>query len=945
MSTELQTGRGPPATESLLERDAQLAVLRDLLEDAGQGRGGFALVEGPPGVGKSALLERAARMARDQAIVVLSARGHELERAFGWGVARSLLDGALGAGRDDLLAGPAAPARVLFDAGEHGTGDQLSEAGFAILHALYWLVVRLAETGPLLLVVDDAHWADEPSLRFLVYLAGRLSDQPIAVIVGARDGELGEGEILRQLAGEPSARICALPSLGAATVAELVRRRLPGADDELCRRCFELTAGNPLGLRELLAAIAQQEQPADAAALAAAAEVAARSLARSVLRRLAALSADAQALARGVAIFEDDAPVHLAAELMGLDFATALAAADELARADVLRAGDPLGFTHPLVRAAVYGELPFGERARTHSRAARLLAESGASSERVSAHLLESSPDGAPAVVALLRATAQRAMTRGAPASAVRYLERALREPPPEAERPAVLAELGRAEAAAGLPDAIAHLEAAIALADEPRQRAALLLAFGRVLQRGGRVSQACAAYQRGRDQLGEQRSELAVDLEAGYLAAAMQTPDRAAAAHEHADAILAAERPTSRAERELASKAMIMRVWGGAPREEIRSIARRLVRDAELAHDDGADSRAIVHVAGSLSACDDYQAAELAFGSMFADARRRGSPSMFAVASQLRARQRLWTGPLDDAVLDARAAVDVWRGARHMQLHPATYCLVTALLLQDEPGEAEDALVLGEREPAAIGFFAAWRNTAIGRLAVQHGEDAKALEAFLETGRCLVELRAVNPSVLPWRSEAGLAARRLGRHEQARALIAEELALAERWGAPRAIGVARRAAGLLERGDVAVERLRSAVGPLAACGARVAQARTLVELGAAIRRAGRATEARGTLREALVLAEATGAAALARRSREELRLAGGRAPARVDASGNGLTPSERRVAELAGAGQSNRQIADALFVTAKSVEWHLSNVYRKLDIRGRSQLRAALAA
>ena len=653
-------------TESLLERDAQLAVLRELLEDAASGHGALALIEGPPGVGKSALLERAAGMAREQGVPVLHARGHELERAFGWGVARSLFEASLGTDREELLAGPAGQARVLFDEREDGAGGGDSEAGFSILHALYWLVLRLAEREPLLLVVDDAHWADEPSLRFLVYLAGRLADQPIGVVVGTRAGELGEGGLLRQLAGEPAARVRALPSLGPAAVAELVRRRLPGADDELCGRCFELTAGNPLQLRELLAAI--EQQPADAAALAAAAEVAARSLARSVLRRLAALSPDARALARGVAVFEDDAPLHLAAELTGLAAGAALAAADELARADVLRPGDPLCFTHPLVRAAVYGDLPFGERARTHRRAARLMVESGFSHECVSSHLLEAAPDGDAVVLEHLRATAQRAMERGAPASAVRYLERALREPPAEAERPAVLAELGRAEAAAGLPDAVGHLEAAIGLADEPRQRAALLHAYGRVLQHGGRLSDACEAFQRGRDELGEQLSELAVDLEAGYLAAAMQAPDRAAEAHARADAILAADRPTSRAERELASKAMIMRLWGGAPREEIRSIARRLVRDAELAHDDGADSRAIVHVAGCLSVCDDYQAANLALDSMFADARRRGSPSMFAAASQLRSRQRLWTGPVEDAVLDARTAVDVWRGALHMQ-------------------------------------------------------------------------------------------------------------------------------------------------------------------------------------------------------------------------------------------------------------------------------------
>lgn len=804
MSAELHPGRRFRATAALLEREDELAVLEDVVDGAARGQGGLALVAGPAGVGKSALLSCAARAAQERGVVVLWARGHELERAFGWGVARSLLEqsltGRTDADLDELLAGPAAGARQLFDAADDATSARRSEVGFAILHSLYWLVVRLAEREPLLFVIDDAHWADEPSLRFVVYLAGRLSEHPIAVLVGARAGELGEGELLRQLSGEPSARIRAVPSLGAAAVAELVRRRLPEADDELCRRCLELTSGNPLQLRELLAAIEQRAQPADASTLPMAAEVAARSLARSVLRRLAALSLDAQVLARGVAVFEDDAPLHLAAELTGLSRAAALAAADELAAADVLRAGDPLGFTHPLVRSAVYGELPYGERARTHRRAAQLLVASGASSERVSAHLLESSPDGDAVVVEQLRATAERAMARGVPASAVRYLERALREPPLEAVRPAALAELGRAEAAAGLPDALAHLEAAIGLAEDPRQRAALLLTFGRVLQHSGRLDEACASFQRGRDVLGEAHTELAVDLEAGYLAAAMQAPERAADAHRQADAIFAAKRPNTRAERELASKAMITCLWAGAPRDELLAIARRLLQDSELAQE-GRDSRAIVHVTGCLSLCDDYAAAETALGRMFAEARRRGSASMFAAASQLRSRQRLWTGAVADSVLDARAAFDVWRGALHMYLHPAAYCLVSALLEQDEPDEAEEALALGDREPAAVGFFAAWRQTAIGRLASCRGEDADALEAYLKAGRHLSDLLATNPTVVPWRSEGGLAAQRLGRHDLARTLVTEELALAERFGAPRAIGVARRAAGLLERG------------------------------------------------------------------------------------------------------------------------------------------------
>src|SRR5215208_4160920 len=954
----------------LLEREVELGVLADLFERAAAGRGGLVLLEAPAGVGKSALLERAAGLARERGLGVLRARGHELERAFGWGVARSLFETSLAARseaeRDELLGGPATAARGLVGRGEQAAGAPSSDAAFAILHALYWLAARLAEREPLLLAVDDAQWADEPSLRFLVYLLGRLGDQPIAVLVAARAGERDVG-LLEQLASDP-ARVQVLRPLGAAAVARLVRGRLAEADEGFCRRCFELTAGNPLQVRELLAAIEQQQRPADAVALVAAAELAARSLGRSVLRRLGMLSPDARALARAVAVLEDDAPVQLAGALAGLAPTGALAAADELARAEVLRAGDPLGFTHPLVRAAVYGELAFGERAQAHRRAARLLGEVGAPEGQVSEHLLESPAAGDDVVVSLLRATAERALPQGVPGSAVRYLERALREPPAAHVRAEVLADLGRAEAAAGRPAAVSHLEAATALVPAPRERAALLLEFGRVLHDAGRLADASASFRRGLRELGaneaspdERRSgdgdasrasvprdgsELAIDLEAGYLTSAMLDPGLAADAHRHVDAILASEELLNiRAGRALASKAMIMRLFAGGSRDEVLAVARRLLGDGRLIEEDGADAQARTHVIGCLSWCDDYEVAEGALGLSFVDAQRRGSVLAFAMASQLRARQRLWTGAIADAVADARAANEIWRQGLHMYLHASSYCLVSALLERGDRDEAEAVLALGDQQPAASGFFAAWRHAAVGRLAGDRGDHAAALEAFLATGRRLGELLAVNPTVLPWRSEAALAARRLGREELARELSAGELALAERFGAPRALGVARRAAGLLERGDVAVERLRSAVESLAACGARVEQTRALIDLGAAIRRAGRPIEARGTLREALALADAIGALTLAQRAREELRLAGARPAQPGTTRSDGLTPSELRVAQLAATGQSNRQIADALFVTVKSVEWHLGNVYRKLDIRGRAQLAAVLDA
>ena len=238
------------------------------------------------------------------------------------------------------------------------------------MHGLYWLALRLAEREPLLVVVDDAHWADDPSLRWLIYLSGRVSEAPIGVLVAARSGEPESADMVDVLAVDPAARVHRLRPLGAAAVGELVRRRLAGAGEDFCRRCFELTAGNPLHLRALLAALEASGPQPDETDLAAGATTAARALERSVLRRLAAMAAPARALAEAVAVFEDDVPLDLAAALAALEPVVARTAANELARADVLRAGDPLGFVHPLLRAAVYGGM--AERcARRHPPARR----------------------------------------------------------------------------------------------------------------------------------------------------------------------------------------------------------------------------------------------------------------------------------------------------------------------------------------------------------------------------------------------------------------------------------------------------------------------------------------------------------------------------------------------------------------------------------------------
>jgi DNA-binding CsgD family transcriptional regulator len=908
----------------VLERDAELRAIGALLAGARAGRGGLHVLEAPAGLGKSTLAARAVELA--DGLVVLRAAGRELERELGFGVARSLFESRVGA---ELLAGPAAAARALFE-------DGAAETSFAILHGLYWLAVRLAEREPLLLVVDDAHWTDEPSLRFLLYLAGRVAEQPIAVLVATRP-PAADAALLAQLTAD--AVVHDLVPLSPAAVAALVRERLPAVDDDFCTRCHNLTAGNPLQVRELLAAVPDGAGPQ---ALADAAEGAARSLSRSVLRRLAALPEDAQALARAVAVFEGGVALHVAAALAGLEGLEAVRAADALDRADILAPGDPLEFVHPLLRAAIYGALGRNDRAELHGRAAQLMSRLGAPGEHVGAHLLHAAPAGDPAVVVALCRAAATALVHGVPVSAIAYLERALREPPAEAERADVLATLGRAELIAGRRDAVAHLESALELTPDPATRGPLLLSLGRTLHDFGRVEEACAAFERG---LEDADGELALDLEAGYLTSAVVVPARAPDAHRRVEAILGrADRTAGRARRSLTSKALMMQVYAGASsRDGLAALALELYGDGRLVEEDGVGSQALANVIIALSFCDEYAASAAGAESALAHVRRHGWTTWYAASLVVFARQRVWTGPLADAAEDARAAADTIREAGQLYLPSATCVLVRALLERDDDAGAEAALA-GLTPGAAVGPFAAWREESAGLLAVHRGDHAAALEAYLACGAHAGRALVTNPGLFHWRSQAGLAAARLGRADQARELIADERERAERFGAPRAIGVALRAQGLLERGEAAVDLLLDAAARHASCGAHVEHAHSLCELGGAIRRAGRAVEARGVLREAIRLADSTGALAIGRRSRAELALAGGEPPTGTD-RGRELTPSERRVATLAAGGRTNREIADELFVTVKAVEWHLGNTYRKLDIRGRAQLAAALDA
>ena len=270
---------------------------------------------------------------------------------------------------------------------------------------------------------------------------------------------------------------------------------------------------------------------------------------------------------------------------------------------------------------------------------------------------------------------------------------------------------------------------------------------------------------------------------------------------------------------------------------------------------------------------------------------------------------------------------------------------LVETLVEQGEIAAAEAALAPIDSETESGSLLAAVLHFARGRLRVAQGRTAEGLDDFLAAGALLTRASVTSPGFLPWRSEAALAQLALGDHESAEELAEEELRLARAFAAPRALGVAKRAAGLVAGGDRGITLLREAVDEFERGEARLERARALTDLGAMLRRRNRRAEARELLREAIDGAHRCGAKALLAQAETELRATGAR-PRRVLLTGiDSLTASERRIAELAGEGFTNREIAQTLFVTTRTVEGHLTSVFRKLELDSRTELASALGA
>jgi DNA-binding CsgD family transcriptional regulator len=926
----------------LVEREAELAQLSELAAAAAAGRGAAVVVEGPAGIGKSSLLDAGREIAANAGLEQLRARGGELERDFAYGVVRQLFDPLLARGAETarLFEGPAAVAAPVLGVARAGGEEVLpgTDPAGAAVHGLYWLVANLAARAPLLVTVDDLHWLDTASMRFIAYLARRLDELPVLLLTATRPPvEAHARELLERLLSEPDMHKVEPAPLSERGVGELLGSELgASAEGGLGRACHRATGGNPLFVR----AVARALETEDGAREGDLPDAGSGAIARSVGLQLANLGDAAAMLARAVAVLGASGELRHGAALGGLSEAEAGQAADALVGARILSGIRPLEFAHPIVRSAVYGAIPPAERARLHLEAARLLNRERADPEAVAPHLLAGEARGDAWVVEVLRAAGARSLERGAPEAAIRSLRRALEEPPGPDVRPQVLAELGAAEVvAAPAEEAIEHLSAALAGTDDPQAAAHLALDLSLALSAGGRWADAVTELERVAASVRATDPELARQLEAHSIIAAGFDRRTHPVWHEHLERLsvgMPAETPSDRLL--LGALATSHLILGGRAADAVVPAARAV--DGGLVAERSADSSFVLNACLALAIGGDFERCERALAEAFADARLRGSLNGFARVSLPAALLRLQQGRLAEAEGHARDMFEISRERGYLMAHLAHGAL---LEVQVERGDLDAATELAPEEELPDTFMHNWLLYGRGIVRLAQGRVKEAIADLEELGRREEKWRGRSPGLFAYRSLLARAWHVEGDPERARDLAREELALARGWGTAGPIGRALRVLASLEETEAGLALRRESLDVLDGSGYRLEHAKTLVELGAALRRSGARGASREPLYEGMELAHTCGAAALVERAREELVATGARPRRALRTGVDALTPSEQRVARMAADGMTNREIAATLFVTPRTVEIHLTHTYQKLEISSREQLPEAL--
>ena len=847
-----------PTDRGLVEREGELERLRLALGAARAGDGTVVVVEAPAGHGKTELLRALRAEAAAAGMRVLAATGAELERDFPFGLVLQLFEGEVYGTSDDrraaLFAGAAQSARPLFEPGDDS--EAFADVSFPRLHGLYWMAANLADERPLVLIVDDAHWADAPSLRFVDVLSRRLEGLPIVLAVGLRPSEPGaEAEILDDLVARPEARVLRPAPLSAAGTTRLLSDALGGdVDEPFAAAARDVTAGSPLLLRELLRALVEEGFGGRAAEADAVKQVLPGNIGRLVIGRLRRLSADALAVARSVAVLGDGAQTGDVASLADIPSDRAATAHALLAGAGLLQP-DAWSFVHPIGREAVHADLAGSERAQWHRRAATIRSEGGADAAELAAHLIHTEPAGQPWAATALADAGRRALLDGAPDVAVRYLRRALAEPPVDEALGAVLLALGQAEARTGEADAVPHLAEAATCGDTAtavradRLRAQVLVLHGRAGESVEILRAAIGAASERDPALAAELEDDLVDVLAHHAPLRREYLERLEAGSSEA-------RPT------FMSHLAFVRAISGAPAAEVIDLARGALARPAL---EGSGRFMHFYAFEALMLVEAAQESAAALREATSIAQRLGSRVVAGPLSYMPSSWAAWErrfGDLGQAEEQARQGLELTLAARAPAVVATLRSALAAILVDRGRLDEADALFaeLPEREAGpGLREMHAMR----GRLRLLQGRAEEAL-AELEQELGLERARGwVVSNREPSRVTLVRTLIALGRGEEASQIAESEVELAVRRGVAGAEARARMSRALTLSGTESIAELRLAAEAGRRSPSRLIGAEVIGELGGSLRRAGERAEARTVLAEARDLAHRCGATGL----------------------------------------------------------------------------------